>query len=150
MNDQGLKNKIIEWMKLRDEVENLTKAIHEDIVAGIKVPHELKSHSDVIPREHPHRELAANFVHQVNRKDRAEGARMSAKYLGIGHDGHPIKKPITSTNYANITNKAEAIPADVSAPVIQNRVDTNGPKMIEQPNIINPYKEIFSALKRKR
>ena len=33
-----------------------------------------------------------------------------------------------------------AIPANVSAPTIRNRVDSSAPKVISGPNVINSYK----------
>jgi hypothetical protein len=46
--------------------------------------------------------------------------------------------------------KKTVSPALVSAPTIENRVDRNTPKQINQPNIINPYKEIFSSLQKRK
>jgi hypothetical protein len=110
---------------------------HEHIVAGVRTPGELMEHNAPVPRDHPHREIAAKFVTDVHRRDKNEGARMSQKYLGIGPEKY-------------ISKSVEAIPADVSTPVIQNRVDTSGPRIIDQPNVVNPYKEIFGALKNRK
>jgi len=46
--------------------------------------------------------------------------------------------------------KATVSPAMASAPVVVNRVDSNAPKQIDQPNVINPYKDIFSSLKNRK
>jgi hypothetical protein len=46
--------------------------------------------------------------------------------------------------------KSEVVPAMASAPVVVNRVDSNAPKQIDQPNVINPYKDIFSSLKNRK
>lgn len=139
---------------------------HEDIVSGVKTPHELKSFSSPVPYDHPHRELAAKFVTDVWRKNRSEGMRMSDKYLGIGQGlvaGHGEKQH--KETYGNI-KKADmkAIPADVSEPIMENRVDSQHPKEINGPQMINAYKsegteatgnlmlvgDIMKALKRKK
>lgn len=46
--------------------------------------------------------------------------------------------------------KATVSPAMASAPAVVNRVDSNAPKQIDQPNVINPYKDIFSSLKNRK
>jgi hypothetical protein len=72
-------------------------------VAGVALPKELREHfqsGKVVPYDHPHREIAAKFVADVWRKNRAEGARMSEKLLGIGEGGKLISqnaKPSYST-----------------------------------------------------
>lgn len=142
------------------------KPHHEDIVAGVKTPHELKSFSGPVPYDHPHRELAAKFVTDVWRKHKGEGMRMSDKYLGEGQGlvaGTGEKQH--KETYGNIKKAAmKAIPADVSEPIIENRVDSQHPKEINGPQMINAYKsegteatgnlmlvgDIVKALKRKK
>jgi hypothetical protein len=92
--------KVVETAQLIHTLETfrdvLMKSHHEDIVAGVKVPKELKQHDEPVPYEHPHRELASKFVTDVHRRNKFEGARMSEKYLGIGEGGralHPNAMP---------------------------------------------------------
>lgn len=78
------------------------------IVAGLRVPQELHAHylsGDIVPYDHPHRELAAKFVTDVWRKNKAEGARMSEKLLGIGEGGKPTS-PNARPQYAIAKNMA--------------------------------------------
>jgi hypothetical protein len=112
---------------------------HEDIVAGVKLPFMLKEHVGAVPHDHPHRELAAKFVADVWKKNVPEGRRMSAKYLGIGGPGIDNKETKKSM---------QAAPASVSEPVIMNRVDNNQNKVIDSPNTVNPYKDIFNSLRK--
>lgn len=173
MDEDKKKNyeaKVIQLISKIKEIkksEKMEKAIqpsvpmHHDIVAGVKVPHELKSHSAPVPYEHPHRELAVNFVTQVHRKNRAEGARMSEKYLGIGEGGkvthanalHPSKRasfippemnmktPSKATEgYAHIKKSVKPQPASLSEPLTISRGTTSSPKVIDQPNTVNAYK----------
>ena len=118
----ALKKKIVEWLELKKTRKSLEKAklelhstvekkepdfikaeqpkkLHqiEDVVAGVRVPHAIKSfymtNGHPVPYEHPLRESAAALVHKIHTKDKKEGARMSDKLLGIGEKGiatHPF------------------------------------------------------------
>lgn len=126
--------KIVETAKLVQTLEEfrdvLMKSHHEDIVAGIKVPAELKSHDEPVPYEHPHRELASNFVTEVHRRNKFEGARMSEKYLGIGEGGKALHNnalpPHKRIKYADMQDPAPAAPAVKKGDYGSHGVHTSG------------------------
>jgi hypothetical protein len=120
--------------------ERVAKSDHEDIVSGVKVPHELKQHKGAIPREHPHREIAAKFVTDVRRKNPAEGRRMSAKYLNIDESGNDIKDPSTDPKYSTVKSEKISIgPTIVSSPDMKDRDDSNHPAIIQSPNVLTEH-----------
>ena len=136
MDDMSLKKKIIEWLQLRKAVETLEKA-------GIHDQHSMA----------PQGQSVAGHDYRVGKQIQQEGHPDHLGFLKAALDSHKRKLDVLKQQpKPNLpkTEKAEVIPADVSAPVIQNRVDMNGPKIIDQPNIVNPYKEIFGALKNKK
>ena len=116
--------------------------MHEDIVAGVKLPHLLKEHTSSVPHDHPHRELAARFVADVWKKNKDEGRRMSQKYLGIGDDYDPGR-------YGNMTKSMRVEPAGISDPMQHNRIDSNEPKIANSPNKINPFRNIMKSLQKR-
>lgn len=123
------------------------------MVAGIAIPNEIHGHfhsGEVVPYDHPHRELAAKFVTDVWRRNKAEGARMSEKLLGIGEGGQKIS-PNNKPGYGTI--KSENITNDLSKNQQfvhlsqDHRIEVNGKpnRFIRQlPQHLNDLKEIHS------
>lgn len=128
----------------------LAKSHHEDIVAGVKLPLQLKGHDEPVPYEHPHRELAVNFVTDVHRRNPYEGARMSEKYLGIGSGGkvlHPnALPPHKRTKYGDMEDSpvkkaVDVMPASTSTPIVVANPGstTSEPRIVQNPAVMNPY-----------
>jgi hypothetical protein len=106
----NLKDKIMEWMSLREEASALQKAAKE---ASKPIPS--------MPAKEPHL-TATGF----------------------------LPKPFKPKLKIPPMKKVQVSPAMTSAPLVVNRVDSNRPKEIDQPNVINPYKEIFSSLQKRK
>jgi hypothetical protein len=73
-------------------------------VAGLPIPKELNEHKGIVPRDHPHREIAAKFVGDVWKRNRNEGQRLSEKYLGVGPSGKAAHTP-TATPYTTMKSE---------------------------------------------
>lgn len=117
--------------------------MHEDIVAGIKVPHFLKQHSGPVPRNHPHREMAAKFVADVWKKNVPAGRKMSERYLGIGAPeekmyGRMKKAAISSPAgmQPTVMKQSPAIALGSSDPMSENRDQIDHPKTINGPMML--------------
>ena len=126
----------------------------EDIVAGVKIPHEIQAHyyktKEPIPREHKLRDMAAGVVSKIHSKNRQEGIRMSNKLLGIGEGGvatHPNavepekRKGWTPPNiktkqqYADVDRvKKQESPGMVVAPPLTHDERLDNPKNIAYEN----------------
>jgi hypothetical protein len=120
--------------------EKIAKAAHhEDIVAGVKVPHELKTHSSFIPREHPHREIASDFIHKVRHRSPNDAKRLSEKYLNVDENGNDLPAPTQESYSAVKAEKPYVGPSVVSDPDMIDRDDHNHPATIQSPNTLTVH-----------
>lgn len=150
MNDIDLKEKITEWLELCKEVKELQKAIKSHI-DPIKHPSQIQQK----PANPQHIEKIKAYLQQKKIKkadkpamptahiwDKGQQPRLTATGFLPKYKPQPkVQPPIKKTSVS---------PALVSAPIIENRVDHSSPATIDQPNIINPYKDIFNSLKNKK
>lgn len=172
MSDALLKSKIAEWLELRKEVEGLEKARVEGVhlqnigskpgvsEAGSTVVLNNKAAKDRARARHQEVIEALKRMPKANLPKSEKSMTPKPTPQPTNHVWDKTGPRLTATGFLPKykpqprvqkppTLKAEIQPAMVSAPVLENRVDVNGPRIIEQPNIVNPYKEIFGSLKRK-
>lgn len=161
--------KVITTAKLIKSLSELSdilkKAHHEDVVAGVRVPEELHQHSEPVPHEHPHRDIASKFVLDVHRKNKYDGDRMAEKYLGIGKDGkilHPNALPLEERKkYMNpgVKKALTVQPAMVSSPMVVNNegAPVSERPIVDSPNVMNGYNpdtskmtKVISSMKRRK
>jgi hypothetical protein len=138
MDDSGLKSKILEWLRLKEEASSLQKA--SDVYEGQLTPEKGVSDRGIEARRADPK-VQGIIAHGYGRTAKPEKHKERAK-----KQFKTILERVKAQPKPNLP-KSEAIPADVSEPVIQNRVDNNGPKMIQQPNEVNPYRQIFDHLR---
>ena len=135
MNESDLKNKIIEWLNIRSEVQTLEKASATNLDASEKL-----NKNDYLKR------MIQTIKASKQRKKDQELTDFKNKAPQPPLEHEPYKPPTLhdpdisgKVDYKKV-KKTKAIPASVSDPTIMNRVDKSPPHNISGPTVINSYK----------
>lgn len=117
-------------------------------ISGVEIPHELHEHQGIVPREHPHREIAAKFVGDVWKKNKLEGKRMSEKYLGVGENGKaqhtPTQQQYTTLKSEQPMSKGKDQKTDQLHRALKQMVKQQNPNMTHYLPPVNPKDPILN------